>query len=171
MLDMGWTEILLIGVIALIVVGPKDLPRMMRTFGQFVGKMRGMAREFQRSMNDAANEADLAEFKDIKDTLNEVKSVQNNASSAIRKGFDEIDKDIEKSTDLKTDDTPEAPASANVSSDTEEKPTSNMTSTASPIDKPDPSKMANLGPAPGDLVDEPEVPTAAAPEARTASNA
>lgn len=171
MLDMGWTEILLIGVIALIVVGPKDLPRMMRTFGQFVGKMRGMAREFQRSMNDAANEADLAEFKDIKDTLNEVKAVQNNAASSIRKGFDKIDKDIEKSTDLKTEETPKAPETPAAASDADAKPVSNMTSTAAPVDKPDPSKMANLGPAPGDLVDEPEAPAAPTPEARTASNA
>ena len=104
MLDMGWTEILLIGVIALIVVGPKDLPRMLRTFGQFVGKMRGMARDFQRSMDDAAREADMEELKGIKDTLNDVRSIQSDAAGAIRKGLSDIDREIEKSADLKVED-------------------------------------------------------------------
>ena len=66
MLDIGWTELMVIGVIALLVVGPKELPRLLRTVGQFVGKARGMAREFQRSMEDAAREADLKELTDIK---------------------------------------------------------------------------------------------------------
>ena len=66
MLDIGWTELMVIGVLALLVVGPKELPRLLRTVGQFVGKARGMAREFQRSMEDAAREADLKELTDLK---------------------------------------------------------------------------------------------------------
>jgi sec-independent protein translocase protein TatB len=66
MLDIGWTELMVIGVLALLVVGPKELPRMMRTVGQFVGKARGLAREFQRSMDEAAREADLKELTDLK---------------------------------------------------------------------------------------------------------
>lgn len=135
MLDMGWTEILVIGVVALIVVGPKDLPRMMRTVGQYAGKLRGMAREFQRSMDDAAREADLAEFKDIKDTLNDVKNVQRDAAGAIRKGMSEIDKEVEKSTDLRVEDIDE------------DAPKSKAQTTAAPVDKPDPSAgMTSLKP-------------------------
>ena len=59
MFDIGWTEMLLIGIVALIVVGPKDLPVLFRTLGQFVGKAKGMAREFSRAMNDAADESGM----------------------------------------------------------------------------------------------------------------
>ena len=61
MFDIGWSELLVIGVVALIVVGPKDLPKLFRTVGQFMGKARGMAREFQRSMEQAADESGLKE--------------------------------------------------------------------------------------------------------------
>ncbi len=61
MLDIGWGELFLIGVVALIVVGPKDLPALFRTLGTFTGKARGMAREFQRSLEEAASESGMSE--------------------------------------------------------------------------------------------------------------
>lgn len=67
MLDIGWTELMVIGALALIVVGPKELPGLLRTVGQYVGKARSVAREFQRSMEDAAREADITALKDLKD--------------------------------------------------------------------------------------------------------
>ena len=57
MFDIGWCELFLIGVVALIVVGPRSLPGLFRTVGKFIGKARAMAREFQRSMEQAANES------------------------------------------------------------------------------------------------------------------
>jgi sec-independent protein translocase protein TatB len=62
MFDIGWTELLVIGVVALIVVGPKDLPKMFKTLGQMTAKARNMAREFQRAMEDAA---DASGVKDV----------------------------------------------------------------------------------------------------------
>ncbi|MCX7566223.1 Sec-independent protein translocase protein TatB [Sulfitobacter sp. F26169L] len=64
MFDLGMTEMLVVGVVALIVVGPKDLPVMFRRVGQFVGKAKGMAREFSSAMNDAADQSGVREVTD-----------------------------------------------------------------------------------------------------------
>ena len=61
MFDLGFAELMVIGVVALIVVGPKDLPVLFRKAGEFVGRMRGMAREFSQAMNDAADESGMRE--------------------------------------------------------------------------------------------------------------
>ena len=74
MLDIGWQELLVIGALALIVVGPKDLPTLLRSCGQWVGKIRGMAREFQRTMDQAAREADVANLKELRDLKNDIGS-------------------------------------------------------------------------------------------------
>lgn len=63
MLDIGWSELMVVGLVALIIIGPKDLPKVMRTFGRYVGKVQGMAREFQSSMEDMARESELADAK------------------------------------------------------------------------------------------------------------
>ena len=83
MFDLGWTEMLVIGIVALIVIGPKDLPVMFRTLGQFMGKAKGMAREFSRAMNDAANEAGVDEVtKSLKAATNPVSSAMDGVKSA-----------------------------------------------------------------------------------------
>jgi len=61
MFDLGMTELLVIGIVALIVVGPKDLPMLFRSVGRFVGKAKGMAREFSRAMDQAADESGMKE--------------------------------------------------------------------------------------------------------------
>lgn len=63
MLDIGWSEMAVIGLLALLVIGPKDLPGVMRTVGKYVRKARGLAREFQGHFDDMAREADLEDAK------------------------------------------------------------------------------------------------------------
>ncbi len=70
MFDIGWMEMLVIGTVALVFVGPKELPGMFRAAGQFTAKARGMARDFQRSMEQAANEAGLGEASKMMSSLN-----------------------------------------------------------------------------------------------------
>lgn len=76
---IGLPELLVLLVLALVVVGPKDLPLMVRRAGQFVGKIRGLARDFQRSFDELGREAELAELrKEVEalkqaNPLNEVK--------------------------------------------------------------------------------------------------
>lgn len=75
MFDIGWTELLVIACVAIIVVGPKDLPRMLRTLGQTIGKMRKLSREFQSTFNDALREAE--QQADIADMKKQVESAAN----------------------------------------------------------------------------------------------
>lgn len=69
MFDIGWSEMAVILAVALIVIGPKDLPRVARTIGQWTAKARGLAREFQRSLDDMAREAELEDLKAEMDKL------------------------------------------------------------------------------------------------------
>ena len=77
MFDIGWSELMIIGVVALIVVGPKDLPMMFRKVGNFVGKARGMARDFQSAMNHAADESGV---KDIADSVKKAAEIKDDLS-------------------------------------------------------------------------------------------
>ena len=63
MFDIGWTEILVIGVVALLVIGPKDLPIVLKTVGAWVRKARAMAREFQAGVDDLIRESELDQLK------------------------------------------------------------------------------------------------------------
>ena len=82
MFDLSWGELLVVGVVGLIILGPRDLVGMFRTLGRFVGKARRMAREFQRAMEDAADEAGV---KDVADNLKGV-------TSPSRAGLDTLNK-------------------------------------------------------------------------------
>jgi sec-independent protein translocase protein TatB len=63
MFDFAWSEIAVIAVVALVVIGPKDLPKVLRTVGTWVGKARGIAREFQSSLDQMIREAELDEVR------------------------------------------------------------------------------------------------------------
>lgn len=63
MLDIGWSELLVVAVVAIVVVGPKDLPKLMRTVGFYVGKARRAAADFQRQFNEAIAESEADEVR------------------------------------------------------------------------------------------------------------
>jgi len=63
MFDISWTEFLLIGVVALIVIGPKELPAVMRSLGQWTRKIRSLAADFQNQFHEAMREAEMADLK------------------------------------------------------------------------------------------------------------
>lgn len=63
MLDIGWSEMAVVAVIALVIIGPKDLPRIMRQAGKWAGKARSIAREFRNSLDDMVRESELADVK------------------------------------------------------------------------------------------------------------
>ena len=87
MFDLGWMELVIIGVTALIVVGPKDLPVMFKTVGNFVGKAKRMAWEFKSTMEAAADETGLGEGSDMLKTIDEMKNpvkyFKNEANNAL----------------------------------------------------------------------------------------
>ena len=84
MFDLGWLELLVIGITALIVVGPKELPQLFRTVGRFFGKIKAMAREFSQSMEEAANESGL---KDATKTLNSITDLHQKTKLPTKKNL------------------------------------------------------------------------------------
>ncbi|MCU0901867.1 MAG: Sec-independent protein translocase protein TatB [Cypionkella sp.] len=81
MFDLGMSELLVIGIVALIVIGPKDLPVMFRTMGRFTAKARNMAREFSRAMEAAADETGV---KDVASDLRKVTDPKSMGIDALK---------------------------------------------------------------------------------------
>jgi len=114
MFDISWTEFLLIGVVALVVIGPKELPGVMRTLGQWSRKVRSMASDFQNQFHEAMREAEMADLKKEVDDMasgiknyDPLKAVRENVESigALGKDFEgSLDKPPEqKPVELKPD--------------------------------------------------------------------
>ncbi|MFO1184151.1 MAG: Sec-independent protein translocase protein TatB [Bauldia sp.] len=72
MFDIGWTELLVVAVVAIVVVGPKDLPRMLRAFGRWVGKVKAVAADFQRQFNEAVRQAELDDVRKEMESLTNI---------------------------------------------------------------------------------------------------
>jgi sec-independent protein translocase protein TatB len=92
----GYTEMFVVAVVAIIVIGPKDLPRVLRAFGKTVAKMRGMAREFQGHLDSAMKEAGIdevkKEFDNIKNSTNIIEPVKKTVVDETKKQEDEFKK-------------------------------------------------------------------------------
>jgi sec-independent protein translocase protein TatB len=85
MFDIGWGELVVIGIVALIAIGPKELPTVLRTLGQYMGKVRRMAAEFQGQFQEAMREAEMADLKkqaeDLTSSVSEIASFNPLASA------------------------------------------------------------------------------------------
>src|ERR1700743_33066 len=111
MFDSGWSELALIAVVALVAIGPKELPGVLRTVGQWVGKVRRMASEFQGQFQEAMREAEMA---DLKKSFDEVRE----AASGFSKGtlITSLQKDVTNALRI---DAPEKPMDRLASTATE----------------------------------------------------
>ena len=90
MFDIGWTEMLIVAIIAIVFVGPKELPGMLRTFGRSVKKIRSMAGEFQQQFNDAIDEAEL---DGVRETISDVRNLD--PTKAIKDKLNPLKDDID----------------------------------------------------------------------------
>jgi len=87
--DIGWAELVLIGIVALIVIGPEDLPDMFRQLGRFTAKLRQMSREFSRAMEQAAKDSGV---KDVADDLKGVTSAKSLGLNKVKEAADRFEK-------------------------------------------------------------------------------
>src|SRR6266699_5037302 len=97
MFEIGWGELLIIGVVALIAIGPKELPTVFRTLGQWTNKLRRMASEFQGQFQEDMREAELADLKkQVDDMTSQAQSYANfDPVSEVRKEFESTQQQIE----------------------------------------------------------------------------
>jgi sec-independent protein translocase protein TatB len=141
MFDLGWGKIVIIAVIALVVIGPKELPAVLRTVGQWMGKIRRMAAEFQGQFQEAMREAEMADLKKSIDAITD-------ATRGIGSGFDplsSVTKNIESAFQEKPSETPSTAAA-----------------TTEPAGTPAPTTEPSVAAEPP-LTIEPPVPTEPAP--------
>ena len=88
-MDLSWSELLVVGIVALVIIGPKDLPGMFRELGRFTAKVRAMGREFSRAMEAAAKESGV---KDVADDLRKVANPKSMGLDAVRSAADKFEK-------------------------------------------------------------------------------
>ena len=111
MLDLGWPELLVVALVLIIVVGPKDLPAMLRTFGRTTRKLRSMAGEFRSQFDEALKEAELDDVRSVineaqslntknilKDVVDPIAEVGNEIKSDLNKTKADIDKSMKEAT-------------------------------------------------------------------------
>src|SRR6266576_2920606 len=97
MFDFSWSELLLIGIVALIFIGPKELPGVLRTLGQWMTKIRRMAGDFQNQFHDAMREAELGDLKKEVDEMSAQAANYSNFNplTDVRKDLENAQREIE----------------------------------------------------------------------------
>jgi sec-independent protein translocase protein TatB len=109
MFDISWSEFLLIGVVALIVIGPKELPAVMRTLGHWTRKVRSMASEFQSQFQEAMREAEMADLKkDVEDLKHDVAG--SDQLTSLHSDVESAGEELKRSLDSPPEAAPALPA-------------------------------------------------------------
>lgn len=170
MFEVGWTEMLVIAIVMIVVVGPKDLPNMLRTFGRTTAKLRAMASDFQKQFNEALKEAEL---DDVKKSVDELRGLSPMAE--IRKQlnpFEQAAADVRSGVDAAMKPKPaENPATPAASTPQAAEPLKNGATTMPGVNGPEAAPAAPIFPAMTDeSVVTSSVPTepVAAPKASAA---
>lgn len=109
MFDIGWSELVVIGIVALIAIGPKELPGVLRSLGHWMGKVRRMASEFQDQFREAMREAEVA---DLKKQFDDAQAAASNVTAGFDNPLDIARKEMEKAIEDKPLTAPETPASS-----------------------------------------------------------
>src|SRR3954471_9528708 len=140
MFDIGWSELVVIAVVALIAIGPKELPGVLRMVGQWMGKARKMAAEFQGQFQEAMREAEMADLKksfdEVKDAAtgftsgNVMTSLEKDVGNALR--IDNLDTTAAAATEMPVIQPPVAPTSP-ATSKIDAPATSNIDAPEAPI--------------------------------------
>jgi sec-independent protein translocase protein TatB len=93
MFDIGWSELVVIGIVALIAIGPKELPGVLRGLGHWMGKVRRMAAEFQDQFREAMREAEVA---DLKKQFDDMQATASNVATGFDNPLDTARREMEK---------------------------------------------------------------------------
>jgi sec-independent protein translocase protein TatB len=100
MFDITSSKLLLLGIVALLVIGPKDFPALLRTIGKYVGIIRGHAKEFRAQFDEAMREAELSELKkDVEGIAQETEASLRAAEQTVTKNFEEVRQSVDSSLD------------------------------------------------------------------------
>jgi sec-independent protein translocase protein TatB len=150
MFDIGWSELLVIAAVALVVIGPKELPGVLRSIGHWMGKIRRMASEFQSQFQEAMREAEMADLKKHADDLNA-------AANSLTSDFDPYG--IARDVDAAASSPPTSTGAAAT--------TAAATPEAAPPDVPPPAQPVTAEPAP--VADSVSIAPDATPPAKGAA--
>jgi sec-independent protein translocase protein TatB len=163
MFDIGWSELVVIAVVALIAIGPKELPGVLRMVGQWMGKARKMAAEFQGQFQEAMREAEMADLKKSFDEVKEaatgfaggniMTSLQKDVGDALR--IDDVDKPAVSASDAPAIEPPVATSATDT------------TATDAPVTSVGDAPVTSVGDAPA----IPTTPEPSIPETFTAVDA
>lgn len=126
MLDIGWSELLVIAVVMIVIVGPKDLPKMLRAFGKATARMRSTANEFKKQFDEALREAELDDVKTIIDETRNLdpRKTMTKVFDPIRTAGDDLRSSLEQST---------KPKSTNIEQQKNDAPSSDANLTAEDV--------------------------------------